>query len=322
MSRRERRYTLKIGDPVILDKDFFTPVQTPTDQLVELGDYYNSESGNAYLITDHDISYRVNKTNDAAKNTCEITVKNLLKDTVKYVMANRGKSLYVEFDVGYVGEVKNLFKGTIKTATQAQNGVDHTLKLVVVDGAVNSEAFTTRFYPTGTPFNTIVNDIRLDMGTPIGRVVPFPVSVATSSPVSVFGNTCNTMEALAAQFDNDFTISEGMCYLTPKQEMHQEHAAYLSSTSGLIGSVHSLIKQGTQVKPTDADTSSSEHVKFKCQTDASIKPPFSVYLDDPDSGFVGIYKVERASFHCSSFSTGSFVVDVEAVKNDTLIAGG
>ncbi len=321
MARIQRKYALKFGKPLQLDKHFFTPVQEPTQRMVNLEDYYDSKDDNGYLIEDHDISYRVTKTSDATKNTCEVTVKNLSESLTKYVMNSRGKDLYVEFDVGYVGEVKNLFKGTMKEATATKQGNDTLLKIMVVDGTVNDKALTTRAYPVGTKFSKIFEDLRLDLSVHKGNIVELPPSLVTSFSVSVFGNTWSKLASLADQVDHDFSVSNGQMNLTPKNGSYSKEVAYISATSGLLGNVTPVIRRGTEVLPTSKDTTQEERIRFTCQTDASIRPPLSVYVDAPDDGYVGVYKVEKASFTCNDFNKGGYTVAVECIKTDEMIRG-
>ncbi len=322
MLRKQRAYELKIGIPVVLNPNFFSPSQEVQQRVVRLEDYYDNSGGKSYLIENHDISFRVTKTSDADKNTCEVSVKNLAPTTVSYVMDNRGKDLYIELNVGYKGEIKTLFKGTLKSATTSLSSTDTTLRLDVVDGLINNDAYTSRTYPKGTPLNKILKDLQYDLALPSGRIVPLDDALKTSAPMSIFGNTCDKMEALAQQTDQNFTISEGLCYITPRQASLSETVSYLSHDTGLLGSVTKKTDRADKVKKTYLPQDSNEKIRFTCQMDASIQPPMSVYVHDPDAGFDGVYKVEAIQAKCSGIEKGGYQMLVDCIKNDNLVLEG
>lgn len=319
MPRTLRAYELVIGKPITLSLDYFSPMAGTTGRLLELEDYYDRNAVDGYLITDHEMSFDIKKTEDSAKNVAEIQVKNLSKSLIKYVMSNRGKDLYVRLSVGYVGEVKKLFEGTLKDSSASDDNVDTILTLSLVDGIVNSQAITSRVYPKGTKFSIIADDLRKDSALPVGRIVPIPENLVTPTPLSLFGNSYDKLAVITNLFDYSFSVESGKCYILPKKDSLQDSVAYISANSGLIGSVQNLIVKNDKHSATAATESNSERIRFSCQMDASIYPPLSVYVYDPKGGYDGIYKVERAAFASSGFNQGSWRVTVDCIKNETLV---
>ncbi|MCP4988477.1 MAG: hypothetical protein GY928_21235 [Colwellia sp.] len=317
--RKQRQYKLTFGKPVTFPDSYWQPPYSAEGREILLEDYYSSNDSKGYVITDHNIAYSfVKGSGDKGKAQATIAVKNLSKDTIQYVLNHRDKNLYIELALGYVGELKPAYRGTVTQAYTEHNGLDVVLHLKAMDGVVNGKAVSSRTYPKGTKYATIMKDLQKDLATPSGVIVPIEDSKVTPLPVSIFGNTWQRMESFAEQFDYTMNVEKGLLNLIPKNKSLTQRVASISSATGLIGNVQEVFLRG-KTSATAKDTKGKRSCRFKCQTDASLAPPLSVYLDDPVTGFKGVFKIEKAVFKCSDFETGEYTVTVDATENDEYV---
>ena len=320
MSRKSRTYSLVFGQPLKLTDDFFLqPLLRGSYNTIDVGSYYNENDPNAYLIDQHEISFRITKS-DKGINGAEIVVKNLSEKTKNYLLTNRGNHLTVALKVGYDGENKLLFQGLMSDCAIMRNGENDDTRLLLEDGKINVEkAFTSRVYPVGTKLSTIVTDLILDQATPVGYVDELPSTIVTKTSYNVFGESNKLLQRILSGYDYSSTINDGKMYILPLKSRLAETVAYISPDTGLIGSVTGLTTKDKTVNATDLNLSNLPRIRFTCQIDATISPMSSVFVKDPSSGVKGAYRVEKALFRCSSFETGSFEVVVDAIQIDATV---
>jgi hypothetical protein len=323
MSRKQRSYSLLFGKPLQLTEAYFTaPLLRGTNPVINLESYYNEDDPNAYLITEHEISFTVNK-GTKSNNNAKIVIDNLSENTINYLLSNRTQSLVVMLKVGYDGFNKLLLQGTLKDCTVSKSGDTSKTEISVTDGGLNtSSAYTSRVYPVGTKAQKIVDDLILDLATPSGYVEQLPSDLTIKSPFTVFGETNRNLQRFLMHYGYDSTINNGKCYVLPIDSRLDTNSAYISPETGLIGNVKGITENGNPKESTEVDTSGFTKIRFTCQIDASIQPQSSVFVKDDDVGIEGAFKVDKAFFRCGSFESGDFVCIVEAVKTSQTISGG
>ncbi|MCP5017607.1 MAG: hypothetical protein GY938_20400, partial [Ketobacter sp.] len=115
--RKQRQYKLTLGKPVTFPDSYWQPPYSAEGREILLEDYYSSNDSKGYVITDHNIAYSfVKGSGDKGKAQATIAIKNLSKDTIQYVLNHRDKNLYIELALGYVGELKPAYRGTVTQA--------------------------------------------------------------------------------------------------------------------------------------------------------------------------------------------------------------
>ena len=273
-------YQFTIGKPLDISK-VFLPVVNKTYQPLDIEGNVDTEDKNAYLFNEHDMSFKVKKSNKTKEvNKLEITLFNLDDAVVNYLKTNSGNNLCAIFDVGDDDTgLSNLFKGTVSSVTDNFNDQDRKTNIKVEDGKVNVQnANTIRTYAAGTPRKTIITEVCQDLQMPIGDIAGITGNITRGT--SIYGNTMDTLKNLVKRFDAEVSIQDGYVEILPKTLRQSVEVSFLSAESGLIGTVNALVKDTTSTANKSADDSSS--VSFECLLDTSIKPNSTVYVQDGD----------------------------------------
>lgn len=295
--------------------------QSTVDLDTKLGSTTKSSS-NLYLLEKHQMTYSIQKDNNKDPNKGQITLYNLSDDTVNYINKNIRNNLAVALAVGYEGqELVLIFKGTVQWVSDTFNGVDRKTDLHCVDGGINiSLARTSRSYPKGTKVSKIVTDLVTDLGTTKGTVTVDTDATISSASV-MCGNTSHYLDSICKSIDHNVSIQDGSVYVTPRTQRQGTQSAYISPTTGLIGSPQPF---HNDVKPTTKTTKTSKKakkptdgVKFKCQVNGSLLPEKTVWLKSND--YDAAFKVVTVT-HTGDFEGKDWTSEVEAISVPGIIS--
>lgn len=288
-------YQFTIGKPLDIS-EAFEPVSNKTYNPISIEDRVDKEEADAYLFSEHDMMFKVRKSNkDKAVNKMEITLFNLDDDAVNYLTTNSGNNLCTIFDVGDDDTgLSELFRGTVTSVVDNFNDQDRKTKVTIEDGKVNVQnANTIRTYPAGTEFATIIREVCQDLQMPLGTITG--ISGTLKRGISIYGNTMSSLQNLVKRFDAEISIQDGYVEVFPKTLRLGTEVSFLSAESGLVGTVNALTKDVSSTA--NAVSSESSSISFSCLLDASIKPNATVYVQD--GNYDGAFKVNTVT------STGS-----------------
>lgn len=318
MGRFNHSYRLVIGIPSSAERK--TNKNSKFTSSVDLDTSLQSSSSktNAYELTTYQITFRIVKDNNTDPNKSSITIFNLKDDTVAYINNNIKNNLAIFLEVGYEGEqLVQVFKGTIQWISDTKDGATRRTELHCIDGGVNMmEAQTSRSYPKGTKYSTVVNDLVKDLGTPKGAIKISDDKTIPSS-IALTGNTSHNLEHITKSIDHTFSIQDGAAYVMPQSERLPANSAYISEETGLIGSPQPFHNDIKPAKKTTKKTKSkkpkkpTDGVRFKCQINGTILPEKTVYLKSKN--YDGAFKVISVS-HEGDYEGNNWTSNVEAVS--------
>lgn len=270
-------------------------------------DAYLSNATNVAIVSELNIEFDIEKKFDASPNTCEITVYNLSDSTVGYLENNAGGKVFIKLEAGYQDEgIKTIFLGNVEAVGETFEGDTRITTIYCTDGGVElKEALISTYYPKGTSYDQMVEDIALQIGLPKGDVIPFGSPYVTKQPVYVVGKAADQLKRLAENAGYLFTIQDLAINIVPEKKPIQRQCALISSSTGLIGSP-SLIDE-SQTKP--AEEQGNKGIKFKTLLNGAIVPNEIVTLDTKK--YKGQYKVTKVK-HLGEYEGDSWFSEVEA----------
>jgi hypothetical protein len=307
-------YQFTIGLPLDISEAFL-PVSNKTYKPLSIEDRVDKGDPNAYLFNEHDMIFKVKKSNKSKEvNKLEITLFNLDDDVVGYLTTNSGNNLCAILDVGDDDTgLSELFRGTVTSVIDNFNDQDRKTKIQVEDGKVNVQnANTIRTYAAGTPRKTIITEVCQDLQMPLGDISGITGTIRRGT--SIYGNTMDTLKNLVKRFDAEVSIQDGYVEILPKTLRQATEVSFLSAESGLVGTVNALVKDTSSTANKSSAESSS--VSFECLLDTSIKPNATVYVQD--GNYDGAFKINTV-ISTGSTRQANWLCKVEAAETAGVI---
>lgn len=315
--RREVLYRVTIGNPLKITDDYFSPFNNESDKLIALDDYYDRNSPNAYVFTEHQVVINVRMSSQKRDlNECTIQLYNIDEELIKYFTANKQNNLVVIVEIGdNVQGLKEVFRGTASKMYVEPNGENTILNITVTDGGVSvRNAYTSRSYPRGTSWANIVKDLNNDLKLPVCTIPK--IDQVTDAPISFVGNTYNILTTKLPTLGYNFSIQKGEVNILPLNSRTKTEVSYISQDSGLIGRVSEYIDDSKSAVGTSNPT--NEGIKFSCLIDGSLTPDKTVYVKDRE--YDGAYKIVdlQISF---DYEGNPHLCNIVALKTEGVIDG-
>lgn len=274
MSLFEKQYKLTIGNPYVV------PPTGLSGNIRELESFYTNAEVNGFVFTDHQIMFNINKGSTANNRKSTLSIVNLSKDKVDYLVQNRDKNVVIKLEAGYKDNLKVVFKGTVDKVENTEDTQDRITKLTLGEGSVNKkEATTLRAYPRGTDINLMVQDIITDLGIPVGNIQQILGNTIYPLKKTWHGSTSSILAQIADWYDYRFSIQNGAAYFVDDNARFIEQVALLTKDTGLIGFPKPITENASV---TTNSTTSQIGFKVKCLMDGSIQPETTVYLRSGD----------------------------------------
>lgn len=302
----KRKYQLDFGKAIEVKRNYVGSEITDIGKLVD-----STAPTNAYRITEHNISFTINKSVTDSPNTGEITVYNMPSSILDYLDSLNGKPVTAILSAGYEDEgMKEIFKGTVESFSYSFNGPDSILSLNLGDGTANMrETVTNRSYPAGTPYKTIVEDVVQDMGLPkAGGMMNVPEGV-TKSNFYAAGSSCEQLRRIAKITQSDFSVQEGAVCWMPRDKGIRQEVIKLTAESGLIENIVPLNK--SEGKNPNDKTTPQKSVRIKCLLNGALMPNHTVYVESSDGYYKGGYKITSVT-HSGTYEGSDWTTTMEA----------
>ncbi|QYC52529.1 fatty oxidation complex, alpha subunit [Salmonella phage SSBI34] len=312
MRAMERTYTLVVGRPVYIG-----------EKPVNIEKYVNTNTGDAYKITDLHMEFEVKKDNSKEPNKGYITVYNLSDEMVNYLDQNQRESLAVMLHAGYNGDEKLIFSGTVEYVQDKFDDETRETKMILGDATLNlMTAQTARSYRKGTNLNVVLNDLISDLKLPKGRVVNFSGQTLQHS-MAFSGTASQNLENLARNTGSTFSVQDGAVYWTREGSRFESTMFEISEEGGMIGSpTPKNPKTGKRRlaqrsgKETVADASEKKKAEVKEDAGLSVTtllngailPESTIYLKS--RRYTGFYKVVSLR-HRGGFESGDWITEMD-----------
>lgn len=275
----KRKYILTLGKPTLIEKN----VPFRAEKLTE---------GREFVLTQHNISFSIDKTNTPSNNSASITITNTSDGLVDYLEQNAGLSTYIKLEVGYGDQpVKELFLGEVKGVEDVFVGATRSTKLECGDGYTHlKEQRTARSYRKGTTISRILDDMTVDLGLPKGTFIPPEGEIGNSR--SYNGITKEIMTTIAKDIGYNFSVQDNRVNMVPFQYSGGPTVKVINPTSGMIGSPTPIDTGSGQLEKSKG---SKRGVRVKCLIDASVRPDSIIIIESRK--YNGTFKVNKVSFN-------------------------
>lgn len=292
MARDTKVYQLTIGKPLDLSEVSFTPSYATQSEVYDLDNYIDEDDLNGYVFTDHQITFNFKKSSNKPElNSGEITIFNLDDESAYYLKDNAKNHLTCLLRAGDNESCLEIFRGTIKNVVDDFSEETRKTKLTVSDGGANvKNAYTVRSYTRGTSKQKIIKDFLSDLKMPIGTFCD--IDGVIDAPASFLSPTWEAISALAKRWDTNVSIQNGQLSVLPLDTRKTVQASYISSDTGLLGTV--TVYSENQKTTATADDTESSAIQFRCLLDGAIYPDEMVYVSEGD--YDGAYKVMQVDY--------------------------
>lgn len=297
--RIKRIYQFIIGTPLKITSEFFDPEIPRLSPFIDYESYYNKERPtNGLMFDSHQIDFKIRMSGKENTNNCSINITNLSDPLVSELDVNQGNDQVCAFYAGWqhsdgTKELKRIFIGTVSKVSDKWQGQDRQTQIQLTDGGVNvKNAKTARFYPAGTEFDTVVEDMVADLGVEQGSLVKLDGQPLTRRPISYSGNPNDVLNELGRKYRFWFQITNGKGYFVPNDARLSEEAAFISAETGLKGRIE-VWDNASQTSKTSTKKEQNG-IQFTCQLDGAIIPDYTVVVKD--GKFNGAYKVVEVEY--------------------------
>lgn len=270
---------------------------------------------NGYLLNEHNLSFEIVKDDSDKTNRGYITIINTSDEVVDYLESNINNAVAVIFEAGYLDEneeqLKTVFKGNVERVEDTFDKESRTTKLILGDSTVNvREAITSRYYPSGTPIKTVFKDLTKDLGLSIGNLETIDESKVTRRSYSWMGKSNTIMKDLAKELEADYSIQDGQVYIIKYGKLLKHRVAYISESSGMIGTPQPLSQSDGKAQ---SDNVPTKGIRLTCLLDGAIKPGSTIYVKSKK--YDGAYKVTKV-IHKGEYEGNSWESQIEAVETE------
>ena len=259
------------------------------------------EEDAAILLTQHNLSFKVTKTDKGDSNTATFEILNL-SDSDKSVLST--KDQVVEFAAGYVGNIKSIFFGTIISASTAPVGQDVVTKIICKEAHPSlRDARTQRVFSPGTDLKSILTTIiKKDLELPLGELNGEGLDKIFKAGYTIDGPSKKAIEDLCHPLHLRFSTQDGIAYVIGKTVARDLEIRLITPSSGLLTAPEKTAGKEGDIKdsPTPEDGA-----KFRMLLDGELLPGSPVELQGREHS--GIYKIveltHTGTFHGPDWAT-------------------
>jgi hypothetical protein len=288
---------------------------------IDLDDNFPEEisSGNGYVLTNHSMRFSITRDSKTDKpDVAKFTFYNISDSISNLLSEDPSYPVTVKFEAGWDDDgIGLLFQGTLASYSETLRDTDKVTEMIFEDGGeIQKESITTRVYPSGTPYDTMLKDFLNDLGMPtaVGAVYDFN-GAKTKSPFSGTGNTREVIKRLAEMAKCDFFTQNNTVFFVPQaRRLERQVVPAINFRTGLIGSPKKVKTKVTQQSNTE---DSNQEFNFRVQLNYGLSLAESVFIDS--ELLTETLKITKI-MHSGDFEGNSWFSDVVAEVVDNSIA--
>lgn len=292
----DRKYRLTVGKAIKVDKESKFEASL-------------HEGRNALIITEHNIDFRIGKTNSSSTNSAEITIYNLSNDTHNFMSNTVGEPLFVMLEVGYGdSELDTLCIGEISGVSEDFSTNTRRTKLIVTDGAVYaSEKISVGSIPPKTKWSVAINKLVSDLGLPVGSV-QYPDGVSATG-WSWEGKAHDELKRLAKELDFTYSIQNAIVHFISKKNPVYPRVAKIPLLTPLSGIVGRVTPVADKAGAPQAVKEPTQGIRLKVLMNPSIQPESLIKVQS--AVYDGVFRVVEVS-HNGSFRNTDWTTEIVA----------
>lgn len=199
---------------------------------------YFDDLSTVFELTDHDISFKIEKHLLRIPNQGEVTIYNLSEGSRNSLVGGPAR---VHLEAGYDDNPRLLFLGDVRYASNELTGTEWMTKLQLGDGSrAYSEVRHNKNYAAGTPMSVIVADLVRAFGTALPAEVNALQELSTRIPASeaVTGYAADELQRILEQIGLEWSIQGGRVQILRVDDVVPGLARIIAAPpdGGMIGS--------------------------------------------------------------------------------------
>lgn len=190
---------------------------------------------NAIVVKDLAIAFGIEKSIGKDPNTCEVTIRNLSKQTRAEVQELPRQ---IRLDAGYDGERQRLFIGDLVWSESKLEGVDWITRLQVADGSrAYAHARVNRSFKRGTSLRIAVQEVATQLGLVVTRAALAKAAMGHqfAAGVSLQGLASREMTRLLRPHGLVWSVQDGRLQILEAEEARPDAALVITQAGGMIG---------------------------------------------------------------------------------------
>lgn len=293
---------------------------------------FGTAGGPGSEITDLQITFKIVKTADSARNKCTISVYNLAPETRSLLETDKSSNdkgkdpnnPVIILQTQYAEDVtdsqalrgfQTLFTGEVVNAITTKKGGDMITVIEAMDGYVPlREGVIAKNFPPGTSRLEVLNVLIEELGVDSGEIRD-----GGSLAASIFENGTTfegpiklILDSLMEPVECDWSIQDGALTVIKKDLTSGETVLDISSSTGLIGSPQP--KKGRSNKTTDSKNESGTGIKIKTLLSPSISPSRRIKVTSLQYPDGKTFKVARVR-HIGDFRGNNWTTEAELIES-------
>lgn len=314
-------YRLTISKPPQLNTSAktITPDEGSVRVVEGQNDFRVVNSVNAIVITELQITGSVSTSKEKNNSGANIDIIGLSEDSLAYIQ----EGSVVILEMGYEDDARLpvIFAGQVQSASVDTEENTTRAKLNLKEGYSPDSVKVSRYYPEGTNYLTILEDLASfygDNGIPLGRPIGSLASlqgVGVGAPVdsivladgfAVYGFLDTTLKRICEEVGFTYYISNARLYIEPKN-YEQFTRLYTIPTSNVLSARQSVTNK---INIASVDNQETKNVwKIRVFLDGRLESGLFVQLDIPER-LSGRFKIINVK-HSFDFEGEQWFTDLE-----------
>lgn len=308
-----RVYKLTIGQPIIAKHSGkAVPYRSLGGQItndLDVSQNASETNASAVVLTEHNVTFSIEKVSSKSANACEITIMNPSDATMAFLQEVSGKKPLIMLEAGYEGNTGKIFIGNVDSFKETFTNEDRFVEITCSDGGeVIRNATFVNSYPKGTANATIAEDIVKTFGLAKGKVT-LPEGT-TKVAINFSGRSMEEANRFLEPYGLGLAIQDMTVYIdtfiaglsTPPTQ----NVPYITPNSGQIGSVAFLDDSTSDVS---ADRTAPRGITLTTLLRHDITP--SNFIAADLKGVKTTFKVTKVT-HSGGYENDEWQTEIEA----------
>lgn len=255
---------------------------------------------NAIEITDLDISFSIEKSDEDEPNKCELTIYNLAPATRIEIVR---KPIHVNLEAGYDNERRLLFVGDLRYGYSKPSGTQWETRLELGDGdRAYRFGVASRSFRTGTSIRTALEHCAEKMGLvlPRGLYIDTELSDQFQAGMTLSGSASKALTKLLAPYGYRWSIQNGALQVLRDTEVRETEAWIISQDTGMEDSP----EWQTSDKPEDPPK-----LRVRSRLFPQLTPGGKVQIES--RAVRGLFRIKRVT-HTGESNGQDWTTEIEA----------
>jgi hypothetical protein len=246
------------------------------------------------------VGFKVERTLSREPNACEIQIYNLNKD---HRSKFQKKEIPITLEVGYVGNIFQIFSGNLSKAQNRLDGRDWVTTIQVGDG--NTEFRSARINQSikgpakiGDVLKAAAESFGLDLGNVSEKASQGSIRGKISEFVNgivLSGKSEQQLDKVLKPMGYTWSIQDGEIQLLGPNETIGNTVALLTSSTGMIGT---------------PEAGENGFVKTRALIQRDLSPGYRFKIESRNIEVNGFYRVEKSTYVGDTWG-GEWYVDIE-----------